>query len=89
MNKIYLILHKDELKKILIDSLKADVHLELKEIMEMAKVHPPVFKRAKTAVIEKPKKAAQYNLYETVSTNHGVNMRFFNDLKEGEDWLAS
>ena len=89
MDKIYLLLHRDEHKKVLINSLKADVHLELKDIMQMAKVHPPVFKRTKTAVIEKQKKFSQYSLYETVSGNHGVNMKFFNTLKEGETWLES
>jgi len=89
MNKIYALLYKHNLQKILIDSLKADVQLEMAHIMQMAKTHPPIFKRAKTAVVEKPKNKAQYELYQTVTENHDLNLKFFNDMKEAEEWLAS
>ena len=88
MNKIYALLYKHHSKKVLIDSLSADVHLELAEIMVMAKTHPPVFKRTKTAVVEKEKKQAQFSLYQTVTENHDVNLRFFTTMKEAEEWLA-
>ncbi|MGZ3863149.1 MAG: STAS/SEC14 domain-containing protein [Bacteroidia bacterium] len=88
MTKIYALLYKHDAQKILIDSLKADVQLEMGHIMQMAKTHPPIFKRAKTAVVEKAKNKAQYELYQTVTENHDLNLRFFNDMKEAEAWLS-
>lgn len=88
MNKIYAMLYKHNANKILIDSLEADVKLELAHIMKLAKTHPPVFKRAKTAVVEKEKNKSQYDLYQTITENHDVNLRFFNDMKEAQQWLA-
>jgi hypothetical protein len=88
MNRIYALLHKHNSNRILIDSLKGDVHLELNEILSIAKTHPPIFKRAKTAVVEKESKQSQYKLYQTVTENHDVNLCFFNSIKEAEEWLA-
>ena len=88
MNKIYAWQYQHNSDKILIDALGSNVHLEMREIMEMAKTHPPVFKRAKTAVVEKEKKKAQYSLYQTVTENNDLNLCFFNTVKEAEEWLA-
>ena len=87
MTKIYAWLYQYHVEKILIDAIGSNVHLEMREIMEIAKTHPPVFKRAKTAVVEKEKKKAQYSLYQTVTENHDVNLCFFNSMKEAEEWL--
>jgi hypothetical protein len=89
MTKIYALLYKHDVKKILIDSLKADVQLEMTHIMHMAKTHPPVFKRARTAVVEKEKNQAQYSLYQTVTENHDVNLKFFNNMTEAHLWLSA
>jgi hypothetical protein len=89
MTSIYALLYKHNVQKVLIDSLKADVKLDMAHIMQMAKTHPPVFKRAKTAVVEKEKNQAQYSLYQTVTENHKVNLRFFNDMSEAEGWLSA
>ena len=88
MSKIYALLYKYNVEKVLIDAIKSNVHLEMKEIMEMAKTHPPIFKRTKTAVVEKENKQAQYSLYQTVTENNNVNLCFFNNMKEAEAWLA-
>jgi hypothetical protein len=88
MTSIYAMLYKHNVQKVLINSLKADVKLDMAHIMQLAKTHPPVFKRAKTAVVEKEKNQAQYSLYQTVTDNHNVNLRFFNDMKEAEGWLG-
>ncbi|MGZ3866728.1 MAG: hypothetical protein ACXVC2_09475 [Bacteroidia bacterium] len=88
MQKIYALLYKHNVNKILIDSLKADVQLEMAHVMQMAKTHPPIFKRAKTAVVEKAKNKAQYELYQTVTENHDVNLQFFNDMASAEKWLS-
>lgn len=89
MTKIYALQYKHNVHKILIDSLKADVQLEMAHVMQMAKTHPPVFKKAKTAVVEKPKNKAQYELYQAVTENYDVNLKFFNDMKEAETWLSA
>jgi len=88
MNKIYALLYQYNSDKILIDALDSNVHLEMTEILSIAKTHPPVFKRAKTAVVEKEKKKAQYSLYQTVTENNDLNLCFFNSVKEAEAWLA-
>ncbi len=88
MNKIYALLYKHHVDKILIDSLGANVHLELNEILPMAKTHPPIFKRTQTAVVEKPKKQSQYSLYQTITENQDIKLRFFNDMKEAKEWLG-
>ena len=89
MNKIYTQIYKHHIKKILIDARDSDVRLELPDIMSLAKTHPPAFKRTKTAVVENHKKYSQYSLYETVTENQEINLKFFNDIKEAEEWLKA
>jgi hypothetical protein len=89
MSKVYKLVDLHKSKKILIDALKSDVHLEVNDIVPMAKAHPASFKKAKTAIVEKPKKQSQYSLYEMVSENHDINLKFFPNLKEAKAWLAS
>lgn len=89
MNKIYMLIYKHNVKKILIDALGSDVKLEPKDILTMAKTHPPAFKRTKTAVVENDKKYSQYSLYQTITENQEIDLKFFNDHKEAEQWLLA
>ena len=89
MSKIYKLIDLHGSKKILIDALKSDVHLEVHEIVPMAKAHPASFKEAKTAVVEKPKKQSQYSLYEVVAENNNTNLRFFPDFEQAKAWLTA
>lgn len=88
MNKIYALQYQHHTDKVLIDSLGANVHLELYEIEKMAKSHPPIFKRTQTAVVERAKKEGQYSLYQTITENQKINLRFFTDMKEAKEWLG-
>ena len=89
MSKIYKLIDLHGSKKILIDALNSNVHLEVHEIVPMAKAHPASFKKVKTAVVEKPKKESQYSLYQMVAEDNKVNMQFFSTFEEAEAWLAS
>jgi stage II sporulation SpoAA-like protein len=89
MSKIYKLVDLHKSKKILIDALKSDVFLEVNDIVVMAKAHPASFKKAKTAIVEKPKLESQYSLYQMVAENNDINLKFFPELKEAEAWLAS
>ena len=88
MNRVYVLVKKHPIKRILIDALRSNVKLHLMESLEFAKEYPPEFKQAKTAVVEKEEKREQYRVHETFVKNQDVNMKFFNSIKEAEDWLS-
>ncbi len=89
MSKVYKLVDLHKAKKILIDALKSDVFLEVNDIVAMAKLHPTSFKQAKTAVVEKLKNESQYSLYQMVSENNDINIKFFPTIAEAKAWLAS
>ena len=89
MERIYSLIRDNFIEKVLIDARKSDVLLEFRESLDFASNHPPEFQRVKTAVVENKEKEAQFKLYEMFVKNRDLNLSFFTNMEDAEQWLKN